>query len=206
MDSAILTSQDLTCCRGEQQLFANLNFTVAAGQALHITGANGSGKSSLLAVLCGLLLPTTGKILWRGQELSQCRVTYLAELQFVGHRLGIKSGLTVRENLQFFALLQCHEVQVLAQVAEQVGLASKLDVPVDELSFGQKRRLALARLLLVPAKLWVLDEPFNGLDATAYAQWQQVVTTHLQQGGLVIFTSHQVVNHATWSLQRLNLT
>ncbi len=193
----MLQVQAISCERGERELFSDISFTLQAGAALQIIGGNGAGKTSLLQVLCLLRAPTQGTIYWQGTSITQQATNFLAQLHFIGHQAGINPGLTVRENLCVAAALaQCAVPVSWHSVAAQVGLSDLLEQRAAHLSCGQQRRLALSRLVLVPAALWILDEPFMGLD-TAAVQWLEILLQqHLDHGGIVLFTSHQAVSTA----------
>lgn len=183
-----LTVQQLTVQRGDRRLFDDLSFTVVAGEAVHLLGANGAGKTSLLRVLAGLAPQAAGEF-----DVSDgSRIIYL------GHALGLKPELTVEENLQFLIALSGQPAQCTFDAALQaVGIGRYFDARVGSLSAGQKRRVALARLLLEPAGLWLLDEPFAALDVQAGAWLCQQIDTFVSAGGSVLLTSHQRVGTAT---------
>jgi heme exporter protein A len=193
---AVLTVTGLCCTRGGRSLFKSLAFAVHAGQLLHVQGRNGSGKTTLLRTLCGLLPITSGQINWCGQSLTDLADDYYRDLLYIGHLNAIKDDLTGLENLQIAMRLaeQQPSTAQLQHALTQIGLTHYHDVPCRFLSQGQKKRVALARLALTTAPLWILDEPFTALDyeAVDYVRWQ--LANHLQTGGLVILTTHQEVN------------
>jgi heme exporter protein A len=168
---------------------------------LHVQGANGAGKTSLLRMLCGLLLPTEGQVLWRGQSVSALREEFGRELVYIGHGAGLKEDLSPLENLTAACQLGGLSVspqQTLAALAA-AGLGGFEHTPARRLSQGQRRRAALARLALADsAPLWVLDEPFNALDTSACGWLEALLHTHLQRAGLVVLTGHQnaLLRHA----------
>ncbi len=186
----------LSCERGGRPLFAPQSFTLSAGQAMQIEGDNGVGKTSLLRMVCGLAPAASGEVRWGGEAITEHRSTFLRDLLYLGHSLGLKDELSALENLHTASVLAGQWVsrdQAL-QALQTQGLASRANLPLRVLSQGQKRRVALARLQLSKARLWVLDEPFVALDSAAMQALQQVLQTHVQQGGMLLFTSHQSVN------------
>lgn len=186
-----LTVKGLTCIRDDRVLFRNLDFDLEPGQALQIEGPNGSGKTTMLRILCGLSLPTEGDVLWQGQPIEENRAKYMAAMDFIGHAHGIKKELTPLENLQVaMAMANTRPNRSLESVLEQVGLRGFEDVPAIMLSAGQCRRVALGRLLLSSSLLWILDEPFTALDVQGQAQIESMLVNHVEQGGMVILTSH----------------
>ncbi len=186
----------LSCERGGRPLFAPQSFTLGAGQAMQIEGDNGAGKTSLLRMVCGLAPTASGEVRWGGQAIAEVRTAFLRDLLYLGHHLGLKDDLSALENLQAASVLAGHAVdrESALQALHAQGLATRAHLPLRVLSQGQKRRVALARLLLSKACLWVLDEPFVALDPAAVHALQQVLHNHLQGGGLLLFTSHQSVN------------
>ncbi len=198
---------DLACQRGDRRLFAGLSFTVANGTLLHLLGENGSGKTTLLRALCGLLQPQEGKIRWNGASIGKLKEDYGRDVVYLGHLNGIKNDLSGLENLQVSATLDGDQVtdkQVWDALAH-MGLAGFEDLPTKVLSQGQKKRVALARLLLSTAKLWILDEPFVALDVKAVDLLQTLIAEHVAQDGIVIMTTHQEVALTSGQIQRLCL-
>jgi heme exporter protein A len=194
----------LGCERGGRPLFATQSFSLEAGQAMHIEGDNGSGKTSLLRMVCGLSQPASGEVRWGGQSIAEVRPAFLRDLLYVGHSLGLKDELSAVENLQTVSVLAGQSVsrEQAFQALKSQGLGSRAHLPLRVLSQGQKRRVALARLQVSQAKLWVLDEPFVALDSAAVQALQQVLQAHLQQEGLLLFTSHQGVHLGRTVLHR----
>ena len=186
----------LGCERGGRPLFAPQSFTLSDGQAMHIEGDNGAGKTSLLRMVCGLAPTASGEVRWGGQAIAEVRTAFLRDLLYLGHHLGLKDDLSALENLHAASVLAGHPVarEQALQALQSQGLGTRAHLPLRVLSQGQKRRVALARLQLSQARLWVLDEPFVALDPLAVQALQQVLRDHLQQGGLLLFTSHQAVN------------
>ena len=190
-----LELRDLACVRGRRRLFRGLNATLAPGQLLRVTGANGTGKTSLLRMLCGLLAPSQGQVMWQGRALPQVREAFHQQLVYLGHAAALKDELTPLENLHIAARLGGDAAREAAarQALADAGLGGREQVPTRTLSQGQRRRAALARLPLGSARLWVLDEPFNALDSAATTWLLGLIEGQLQRGGLVVLTSHQPV-------------
>jgi heme exporter protein A len=190
-----LEVEGLTCRRGERLLFKDMNFTVNTGDVLEISGHNGSGKTTLLRLLCGLLVPEQGTLRWRGQLISKVRPLYHRELAYIGHTDAIKGDLTARENLMVAGALHGGGIDP-ERALEQVGLVKIQELPGRFLSAGQRRRLALARLLVNRARLWLLDEPFTALDRMAIRSIAALLEEHAAAGGMAVFTSHHAINVA----------
>jgi len=185
----------LSCVRGDRVLFRNLSFAVGPGELLHLKGKNGSGKTTLLRALAGLLLPESGQIRWNGKNIRSLREEYSRHLLYLGHLNGIKGDLSAVENLRIAATLggvRLSESRAW-EVLEEIGLRGHEDLPSKHLSQGQKRRVALARLLANDARVWILDEPFTALDAAAVQLLQDVIHGHVEKGGMAIVTTHQEV-------------
>ena len=204
----MLTAQGLACLRGDRLLFKNVAFELSAGGLMYVLGENGSGKSSLLRLLCGLLTPEDGEVFWNGKSIKHDAESYQADLIYVGHLNGLKDDLTVLENLEFSARLVGNMVDngTILNALTAIGVARCANLPVGVLSQGQKRRVALARLWLTRSKLWILDEPFAALDAASIAVLAAQLNQHMANGGMTIITTHQdVVIHAQ-STQTLRLS
>lgn len=192
--SQSLRLEDLTCIRSSRKLFSGLSLEVKPGELLRVRGANGAGKTSLLRMLCALMLPTQGQITWQGAPLAGQRSEFNRCLVYVGHAAAVKDELSPLENLLDALALAGHPSTIPAAMQALVGagLRGFERTPVRYLSQGQRRRSALARLALSQhAPLWVLDEPFNALDAAATAWLTDLMESHLQNAGLVVLTSHQ---------------
>ncbi|MFM9997521.1 MAG: cytochrome c biogenesis heme-transporting ATPase CcmA [Burkholderiaceae bacterium] len=190
----LLELRAVACVRGGRTLFTGLDCAVAAGQLLRVQGANGAGKTSLLRMLCGLLPPAQGRILWRGESIADLAEDFGRELVYLGHAAALKDDLNATENLLIACQLGGLAVAPAAARAalQHAGLSGRDRVPARQLSQGQRRRVALARLALAAAApLWVLDEPFNALDTAAAAWLGGLVTQQLGRGGVVVLTSHQ---------------
>jgi len=183
----MLEAQDLACRRGERAIFAGLSFRLAPGEALLLLGANGSGKSSLLRLLAGLLAPAEGRLLWDGTDALADRAAHATRLRYLAHQEALKPSLTAMENLDFFARLWGGTP---AAALARLDLSPLADLPVRLLSAGQRRRLALARLALAPVPLWLLDEPTLGLDAAAVGRLGGLLASHRAAGGMVLAATH----------------
>jgi len=189
----MLSVSDLTCVRGDQTLFSGVSFDLNAGQWLHLEGANGSGKTSLLRIATGFTPPTHGEVRWRGRLLTEAQDGFHSELLYLGHALALKDELSALENLEADAAIagRAFVQRDAVSALQNLGLRGRTRLPVRVLSQGQKRRVALARLMLQSAPLWVLDEPFVALDAQAQAWVANAISAHVQRGGMALFTSHQ---------------
>lgn len=197
---------DLACRRGDRRLFSGLSFALEPGTLLHVRGRNGSGKTTLLRALCGLFTPEAGAIHWQGED-SRASERYRADLLYCGHLNGIKGDLTGLENLRIAATLDDNPVEDerLWSALAQMGLAGGEDLPTRALSQGQKRRVALARLLVSRAPLWLLDEPFSALDTDAVDLLRRLIAERITDGGLVVLTSHQEIALASGRVRHLYL-
>lgn len=184
----------LECVRGERTLFRNVGFTLDAGALLHVAGENGSGKTSLLRIVCGLSTPAAGEVRWRGEPLRKVREAFWRQLIYIGHANALKDDLNALENLYFagtLAGIETDEKRAYAAL-DHFGVAHCARLPARVLSQGQRRRVALARLALAArGGLWVLDEPFSALDANAVEQLRRLIAAQLAGGGMVILTTHQ---------------
>lgn len=193
----MLEAADIECMRGDRVLFRNVSFTLERGTLLRIAGANGSGKTSLLRIVCGLAVPTAGVVRWEGQDVRQLREEYWKHVVYIAHANAVKDDLTAQENVEIGCALAGLRISAedAARALEQFGVAHCALLPVRALSQGQRRRVALARLALSgPAAVWVLDEPFTALDTAAVAFLQGLIAAHLASGGIVILTTHQEVS------------
>lgn len=199
---------DLECVRGERSLFSGIGFRLEAGELLYLQGKNGAGKTSLLRMLIGLLPPEAGEIRWNGEPIRALADEYRADLCYLGHLNAIKEELTPLENLLAAARLADDNLSEddALDALEQVGLAGREDLACKYLSQGQKRRVALARLVVNRRPLWVLDEPFVALDVTAVDWLAGIISAHLQRGGLAVMTTHQPVNIPAGAIKELRLS
>jgi heme exporter protein A len=189
-----LQASTLTLYRSGACLFRDITFTLAAGEVLWVLGPNGSGKTSLLRVLCGLTQPDTGRTEWDGGALA-----------YAGHLPGLKNELSVSENLGFFALQQGASGDRCAGAMRRAGVQGQADAEVRTLSAGQKRRAALARVLMSPARLWILDEPAANLDAAGRELVGEVLHEHLRGGGLAVVATHDDPPDGEFGRRRLVL-
>jgi heme exporter protein A len=195
MSQALLQAVNVACERGGRSLFQPISFSLAAGAAMHLQGDNGAGKTTLLRSLSGLSPLAQGEVLWRGEPTSTAASDFKREMLYLGHALGLKDELTALENVQLNAAMAGQTLgreQALQALASQ-GLKSRAHLPLRVLSQGQKRRVALARLQVAQATLWLLDEPFVALDTEAVQALQLLLQQHLAKGGALVFTSHQAV-------------
>lgn len=183
----MLTVEQVAVFRGETLVLQNISFNVPVGGATILTGPNGSGKSTLLRLLAGLVRPVAGRILWQGADALEDLAEHAGRVAYVGHMDAVKPGLTVRENLRFAAAVSRLPVDSALQAVNLVPLA---DLPARMLSAGQKRRLALARLALSRAPIWLLDEPTIGLDAASIARFGTLLAAHRATGGIVVAATH----------------
>jgi len=183
------STQQLSVQRGDHRLLKNVDLTVSSGEMLRIVGANGSGKTSLIRILAGLSQPDSGDILWDKKAISSEEL--LPNISYLGHRDGNKLNLTVIENLRFQQhLLGVRDEQQLLEILNKLSLLERADVLSSQLSFGQKRRLAFARLLIVRRPLWLLDEPFTGVDVNGKALLEDLCQEHLSNQGMMVLTHH----------------
>jgi heme exporter protein A len=200
----VLEGINLSCIRDDRILFENLSFSLAAGQTLLLEGKNGSGKTSLLRILCGFREADEGQILWCGEAVEDS--PYHADMAYVGHLDGVKKELTVLENLKVSLALGAPGTYSIQQALAKVQLSGYDDALVQTLSAGQKRRLSLARLLITHNILWILDEPFTSLDKQGIILIEALMTEHCAHGGMIVLTSHHDIALPDVSLQRIPLS
>ncbi len=195
----ILRADDLACVRGDMVLFENLSFELSQGRCLHVIGANGSGKTSLLRIICGLNSAENGHVIYDGTLLGRSE-TARAEMAYIGHKDGLKNELTAIENLRFQQRLEgLSDENHLDDCLAQLKILRCADLPAQSLSFGQRRRLAFARLLLSPKRVWVLDEPFTGIDTQGRSLIESICVQHLESDGAIIMTHHQSLDASSIS-------
>lgn len=205
--SAGLEAINLECERGERLLFSGLALSLRPGNLMLIEGPNGSGKTSLLRILCGLAQPSGGVVRWRGADINTSREQFRSELLYLGHNHGVKGDLTPYENLGITRDLTCSRKDITLDAAlDHVGLAGFEDTPARTLSAGQRRRVALARLLVADASLWVLDEPFTALDSSGVVLVERMLAMHLERGGMAVVSTHHPVAVAKVDIVRLELS
>lgn len=201
----MLEVQGLTCFRQDRCLFADLDFNLNAGDICQIEGPNGAGKSTLLRALLGLFRPDEGQILWQKQPVAKQQELFFQDVLYLGHKFAISADLTPLQNLESWSQLHSTKQQDFEFALQQVGLAELQDIPCHSLSAGQHRRVALARLWLSAAKLWVLDEPFTAIDKAGVKMLQQKFQQHMEQGGIILITTHQDLSLQFETLKTVSL-
>jgi heme exporter protein A len=204
----LFEARGLQCIRDDRVLFEDLSFRINLGEALVLEGRNGSGKTSLLRILCGIRLPESGEIHWDGADIFKLGPEYREHIAYLGHKDGHKPDLTPLENLRIAQGLGKSKDDIsLEEALDQVGLFGFEDVPTRNMSAGQQRRLAIARLLVTDAKLWILDEPFTSLDRAAIEHMERLFEEHLERGGMAAMTTHHRVGFRdNVKLVRINLS
>ncbi len=203
--TADLNVKNLACLRNEQVLFSGLNVSLSPENVLFLEGENGSGKTSLLRILCGFRLPDEGDITWGNQSISSVP-EYSQNISYVGHKNGIKDELTVEENLNLMRSMATASDIETESVLKQIGLFKQADVLSRQLSAGQKRKLALARLMMTNNSFWILDEPFTSLDKATVVFFESLIKQHIARGGMLILTSHHDIDLSGLSVHHLNLS
>jgi heme exporter protein A len=203
----MLEAVNLGCTRGDRRLFKGLNFSITPGELIELRGANGSGKTSLLRILSGLAAPAEGEVRWQGTTIRSLGEEYSGVVAYLAHQNGVKDELSAIENLRIACgvagnALSKSDAQA---ILEQVGLSRQQNLPARSLSAGQRRRVALARLLASKATLWILDEVLTSLDDTAIRISRRFIGDHLSNGGLAIIATHQELDLATDRIQRIQL-
>jgi len=201
-----LSVSQLSCYRGDRALFVDIGFAVSGGQALHLAGPNGSGKTTLLRTLAGLTDPVEGRIVLNDTPTTELGDEYRSQVAYVGHLNGLQPELNIRENLQYQAALGGGaDTNQIEDAIRRVALSSRAHLQTKLLSQGQKRRAALARLFLGQQPVWLLDEPVTALDVESIAVMAQAMTDHLDGGGILIYTSHQLLDLGSDRVIRLEL-
>mgnify|MGYP005651778785 FL=1 len=203
-DKTMLAVRDLFCERDDRVLFKNLDFDLPEGQVLQVQGSNGSGKTTLMRILCGLNDSYEGSIKWYGQEIEEQAASFFSSLLYIGHRVGVSKVLSPVENLRWSCSLKqaVSDEQIMAALKE-VGLRGFEESPCYTLSAGQQQRASLARLIISPALLWVLDEPFTTLDSKGVAMLEKILQRQAQTGGSVMVTTHHSLSIAELTLLSL---
>jgi len=203
-DKTMLAVRDLFCERDDRVLFKNLDFDLPEGQVLQVQGSNGSGKTTLMRILCGLNDSYEGSIKWYGQEIEEQAAGFFSSLLYIGHRVGVSKVLSPVENLRWSCSLKqaVSDEQIMAALKE-VGLRGFEESPCYTLSAGQQQRASLARLIISPASLWVLDEPFTTLDSKGVAMLEKILQRQAQTGGSVMVTTHHSLRIAELTLLSL---
>ena len=199
-----LQGTGLSCIRDDRVLFEGLTFELVSGQVLLLEGKNGSGKTSLLRILCGFREADAGQILWCGDAINNSQ--YYADMAYVGHLDGVKKELTVSENLKVSLALGQSGQYSIQQALTKVHLTHYDDVLVQALSAGQKRRLSLARLLITKNSVWILDEPFTSLDKQGIELIETLMSEHCASGGMIVLTSHHDIELHDVDVQRIFLS
>ena len=204
----MLEATSLECQRGDRRLFSGVDLRLEAGEVLHVAGENGCGKTSLLRMLCGFSPPVAGEIRWQGEPIGRLGEAYRREIFYLGHANAIKDELSPLENLLSAAHLaeQTLDEDAALEALETFGLAGREDLACKYLSQGQKRRVALARLVKEKRPLWILDEPFVALDVAAVDWLAGIISGHLQRGGLAVMTTHQLVDIPAGTVRELRLS
>jgi heme exporter protein A len=190
-----MQARALFCERDERVLFSGLDLDIHAGELVQIKGSNGSGKTTLLRILCGLNDDYEGDIHWKGEALYEQREDFFASMIYIGHRVGVNRILTPRENLRWSASLHApaDDIRIVAALG-RLGLRAYEDIPCRNLSAGQTQRVALSRLLISPASLWILDEPFTTLDVQGVKNLESLLSEHVNAGGAIVLTTHHALN------------
>ena len=204
---ACLEVRALSCIRADRLIFEALDFTARAGEVWQVTGANGAGKTSLLRLLAGLGTPAAGTLHWCGEPLPEARDYYQAELLFLGHAPAVAGFLNAHENLMHACALSNQPLRMpLGAALTRVGLPPADDAPAQRLSAGQRQRLALARFALVPARLWIMDEPLTALDVAGRELVEALLTEHAARGGVAIVSTHQGLQLPAGVLHQFDLS
>jgi heme exporter protein A len=203
----MLEATDLGCVRGDRRLLSDVNFALGQGSLLQVQGPNGSGKTSLLRMICGILAPAEGEIRWQGANIRSLSEDYFTSLSYIGHRNGLKEELTPIENLRVTSGLAGTQLskQEATNVLGKIGLSGREHLPARLLSEGQRRRTALARLLTCETSLWVLDEVLTSLDSSAVRFVTSLIQAHLNKGGIAVVATHHELDLSANSYQRLDL-
>ncbi|MDP7155735.1 MAG: cytochrome c biogenesis heme-transporting ATPase CcmA [Arenicellales bacterium] len=200
-----LEISDLACTRGYRELFNGINVTVSAGQVLLVEGKNGSGKTSFIRIISGLVLPSQGEVKWEGLNIFKYRSEYQQAVSYIGHRNGTKAHLTPMENLLLDPNTATTSKDAAKSALSEVGLDGFEDQQCCNLSAGQNRRVALARALVARTQLWILDEPLTSVDAAGITLLEELYSNHIQLGGSIIMATHQSMNLSANGVKRLDI-
>ena len=203
--TTLLETRNLSCIRNDRLLFENLDLSLGGGEMLVVEGPNGCGKTSLLRILTGLRLADAGAVLWRGEAIDRLAGDYYEQVAYVGHHDGVKHDLSCLENLRLARAMGIPSAADLDRVLERVNLFAYGENEVGSLSAGQKRRLALARLLATESLLWILDEPFTSLDKGSMGMFAELFAEQLGRGGVIVMTSHHDIDLPGQAVKRLAL-
>ena len=198
---------NLTCVRGTRRLFKDLTFSAESGELVELRGPNGSGKTSLLRILCGLAMPAVGEVRWNGTSIRSLGEEYSGSVAYLAHQNAVKDELTAIENLRISSAV-CGNVlnkKEAQETLKRVGLREQQNLPARVLSAGQRRRLAMTRLLTSTARLWILDEVLTSLDDTAVNLSREFISDHLRKDGIAIIATHQDLNLTAPRSKRLQL-
>jgi len=198
----------LGCIRGDRRLFSDLSFSATAGELIELRGPNGSGKTSLLRILCGLSSPAAGQVRWNGKNIRSLAEEYFRDVAYLAHQNAVKDELSALENLRIASGVAGNPLNKAQaqQVLERIGLKDRQHLPARVLSAGQRRRLALTRLLTSKATLWILDEVLTSLDDAAVRLSRDFISDHIKNGGMAIVATHQDLNLSVERMQRIQLS
>lgn len=203
----MLEAINLGCVRGSRRLFKGLTFSLESGGLIEVRGPNGSGKTSLLRILCGLASPTEGEVRWHGRNIRSLGEEYFGAIAYLAHQNGVKDELSAIENLRISSAVGGNALNKnqAQEVLGRIGLKGQQNLPARALSAGQRRRLALARLLTSKAKLWILDEVLTSLDDAAVKLSREFIGEHIKSGGMAIIATHQDLDLSAPQVQRIEL-
>jgi heme exporter protein A len=199
---------NLGCIRGDRRLFKGLTFSAARGELIDLRGPNGSGKTSLLRIICGLATPAAGEVRWQGKNIRSLGEEYFSAVAYLAHQNGVKDELSAIENLRISSAVAGHALNKTEaqEILARIGLSRQQNLPARSLSAGQRRRLAMTRLLTSKATLWILDEVLTSLDDAAVKLSREFISEHLQNGGMAIIATHQELGLSAPRRQRIQLS
>lgn len=209
--SKVISIKDLSCTRGDNQLFDAVDFSVGLGQCLHVTGPNGCGKTSLLRLIAGINFAEHGEISWNSKDTAN-NSDFHRECAYIAHKEGLKNELSAIENLRYYQQLDSQQLDsgadedALDDILDKMGILKCADLLAQQLSFGQRRRLSFARLLIADFTLWILDEPFTGIDTSGRNLIESLCVEHLENDGMIIMTHHQSLVDSPLNQYRSELT